>query len=186
MIETFLLICTVLFVLAELFTIYDAAKNKKYARIIQNVILIGIAVLLIVFNQNLQYPVYPFILVFFMITLIGHTVFGQSLNLYHRSKIFDRYLHCFGAFTFSLLFYSILQNIWGPIQGGKGYTALLIAAMGITLGTLFEILEFMIDTVLKSPKPLKHQHGLADTDMDLISNTLGAILAGTLSVYLFI
>ena len=51
MIETFLLICTVLFVLAELFTIYDAAKNKKYARIIQNVILIGIAIFLIVFNQ---------------------------------------------------------------------------------------------------------------------------------------
>lgn len=185
MTETFLLICNVLFVLAELFTIYDAAKNKKYALIIQNVILIGIPVLLIVLNQKLQYPIYPFILLFFMITLIGHTVLGQSLNLYHRSKIFDRYLHCFGAFTFSLLSYSILQNIWGPIQGGKGYTALLIAAIGISLGTLFEILEFIIDTVLKSPKPLMHQHGLADTDMDLISNTLGAILAGIISVYLF-
>lgn len=185
MIDTFLLICTVLFVLAELFTIYNATINKKYDLIIQNVLLIGLVVLLVVFNDRFQYPIYSFILMFFMITLIGHTLLGQSLDYYHKSKIFDRYLHCFGAFSISLLFYSILLNIWGPIQGGKGYIALLIATSGIALGTLFEILEFIIDTVSKNAKMLKHQHGLADTDIDLISNTAGALLAGILSVYIF-
>jgi len=54
--------------------------------------------------------------------------------------------------------------------------------LGITLGTLFEIVEFAFDYFSKSSK---NQHGLADTDVDMIFNVFGAVIAGIVSLIAF-
>ena len=53
--------------------------------------------------------------------------------------------------------------------------------LGISLGVLLEMEELLHDTFSKS----KGQHGLKDTNFDLIANIIGAILAGLISSFIF-
>ncbi|MBE6033778.1 MAG: hypothetical protein E7222_03650 [Clostridiales bacterium] len=63
------------------------------------------------------------------------------------------------------------------------YTFLLVTTLGITIGVLFEIAEFIHDSFSKK---MKCQHGLADTDFDLIFNVFGSAIAGLLSIFIFL
>lgn len=54
-------------------------------------------------------------------------------------------------------------------------TILFIFSLALALGTIYELLEFIEDEVFK-PK-IKNQPSLLDTDLDLISDLAGGILA---------
>ena len=58
---------------------------------------------------------------------------------------------------------------------------LLREAIGMVAGNINEIIEFAVDTIMK-PQIL-NQPILQDTDLDLISNTIGSVLAGIHSMY---
>ncbi len=181
-----LLLFPSLFFIGEFYTLYRVSKNKKYGQIIENIIIIVAVTLLLIFNSRFKFPIHSFIMIIFIYTLLGHTLIGQCMDAYHKNKYFDRFLHGLGAFSFALFIYSVMQNIIGPLQSPKGYIPYFIAAAGLSIGTFFEILEFMIDSISKKPKYSKHQHGLADTDFDLIGNFIGSVIAGVVSVYIFI
>lgn len=51
----------------------------------------------------------------------------------------------------------------------------LLLSLGIALGTGIEIIEFLVDVVL-TPK-IPYQPSLIDTDLDLISDIIGSIIA---------
>lgn len=106
-------------------------------------------------------------------TILVHLYMGQLLNYYLKTHWFDNSLHLFGSFSFSLLFYNILSNIYEKIES-KYFRVICIASIGITLGVMFEILEFALDILTGS----KNQDSLWDTNLDLIFNSVGAILAG--------
>lgn len=113
-----------------------------------------------------------------MITLFGHSFIGNYLNVYNKSKYYDRYLHGFGAFSFSLFAYSIIdKTVFHPVIP-RLYGSIFMISLGIALGCLLEILEFSNDVRLKT----KNQKGLKDTDFDLIGNVIGSIVCG---VYAF-
>ena len=116
-----------------------------------------------------------FIITCFIITVIGHFFLGNYLDLYHKSKIYDRWLHLFGAFSFSLLVFSILNSAVLPFPNNDFYMSFFVVTLGISIGTLFEILEFIHDIASKKPRC---QHGLMDTDYDMLFNLLGSIIAG--------
>jgi len=59
-----------------------------------------------------------------------------------------------------------------------------VAAIGMAAGSLNEIIEFAADTLMK-PQFL-NQPSLQDTDVDLISNTIGSVLAGIHSMYTYL
>ena len=50
------------------------------------------------------------------------------------------------------------------------------------MGVVFEIIEFTHDSLLKTKK----QKGLIDTDFDLISDVIGAIIAGVFAFYVLL
>ena len=52
---------------------------------------------------------------------------------------------------------------------------LFIISLALALGNIYEILEFIEDTVFK-PK-IKNQPSLLDTNLDLVSDLLGGIIA---------
>jgi len=54
---------------------------------------------------------------------------------------------------------------------------LIVTAIGISLGTIFELLEFILDLILKE----KNQFGLIDTDWDLFYDLIGALFAGIIA-----
>lgn len=127
------------------------------------------------YNYYFRLNVPGWIITCSVMTVIGHFLLGEYLQYYYRSKNYDRWLHLFGAFSFSLLAFSILNNAVAPFQSSGFYLSLFVIALGISIGTLFEILEFIHDLVSQK---VKCQHGLVDTDYDMIFNLLGSVVAG--------
>lgn len=58
---------------------------------------------------------------------------------------------------------------------GKAFTFFWVLALGISIGALYEIMEFTMDTLTKPTLP--GQPSLYDTDMDSISDSIGAAVA---------
>lgn len=110
-----------------------------------------------------------------MVTLILHTAVGDYMRFYSNSFIFDKFLHGFGIYAFTLLIYYIFIKLTRK-QGDFGiYDFVFMVVLGMALGQCFEFLEFSIDLFLKPSNPA--QESLIDTDVDMIANTLGSFLA---------
>ncbi len=106
---------------------------------------------------------------------------GQYLRMYYRSTVFDRYLHGFGAFSFSLLFFYLLDHFL-EMGGSPLFLAVFVFLLGNTLGVIFELLEFSHD--MKPANTSKSQHGLKDTDTDMLFNLFGAMIAAALIYFI--
>jgi hypothetical protein len=79
------------------------------------------------------------------------------------------------VYTFSLFFYVLAaQLLRHPVN--RLFKFILIVSLGLSLGTFYEILEFLTDTF--SHPALVSQPSLLDTDLDLIGDLIGAVLAG--------
>lgn len=121
------------------------------------------------------------VLIFYLITIFAHTFIGYYLNLYNRSKKFDRCLHGFGTFSTSLLFYLTLAQLTGP-GGSVLFRAVFVAALGIAMSLIYEVMEFFHDAKSKE----KMQRGLRDTDFDMLSNIIGGIAAAVFAAFTFL
>lgn len=182
----FLIILLCILTAIELFVIYKHLRNRKYGMTVENIILYLALVFLLIFNNSFRFPIRNFIIVFLVCTILCHALVGECFDVYHKNKYFDRFLHCFGSFTFALFSYSIMQNILGPVQSPKSYISVLVVVLGISIGTIFEEIEFLIDSLSKKDKNSKNQHGLIDTNFDLLSNIVGSFVAGFVSSQIFI
>ena len=167
-----------IFSLIEIFCIIKFTKrNKVMAKESIASYISTSAFLLILYIYKINVPKYMIIL--FLLTITINTFFGRYLNLYNKSKKFDRYLHAFGSFSFTILAYTILIDIFNEDIESKLFSSIIIFSIGMTLGTIFEISEFLSDKLKKT----RHQHGLTDTDTDMIYNLIGSVIA---AVYLVV
>lgn len=121
----------------------------------------------------------PYVLLLTLLTILGACFFGHYLGGYTKSRTFDRYLHAFGAFSFSLMTYCTLDDF---INTGSSlfFQAIFIFLAGNTLGVLFELFEMCHDTKKDEPKT---QKGLRDTNMDILFNLIGSMSAGIFSYF---
>jgi len=116
-----------------------------------------------------------------VISIISESFFGFYLNFYVISSFFDRIQHIFGTYALALFFYALIVNVRQETIEKKWIEFIFIVSIGIAIGSLYEILEFTADTIMK-PQIL-NQPSLEDTDLDLISNTIGSIFAGIHYIY---
>jgi len=108
-------------------------------------------------------------------TILLHTYVGDYLHFYAKSFVFDKILHGFGTYSFTLFVYVIINQLIKNVNYKRPYEFIFVVCLGMTLGQGLEFLEFLIDLILK---PAEHsQSGLIDTNLDMILNTLGAIIA---------
>lgn len=117
-----------------------------------------------------------------VISIIGDGLFGFYFNLYVISPFFDRLQHIFAAYALALFFYAICMCFMKSAIKDKWMIFILVTAIGMAAGSFYEIIEFAIDSIMK-PQIL-NQPSLQDTDLDLLSNTVGAIFAGVHSMYI--
>lgn len=186
MMETWVVIWgIILFLVVEIFLICRYINQKKIGRLVENIIVSVIAVLFVLFKRSLGIQIYDSITMLWLLTILGHTFIGEYFTVYRKSKTYDRYLHLVGSLVFSFFIYSILSSLIKPAPDSKIYVAILIATIGITAGVVFELAEFISDTVGKKAKYEKSQHGLADTDYDMIFNVIGSIVAAIFSPIIF-
>lgn len=170
----YVLICFIIFTIIEVFVAIQFSRKQN--KILLNKSIVSyLGLCLIIFLQykfKLEIPQY--ILVLIIITMLGNSFLGNYLNLYNRSKTYDRYLHAFGAFTTALYVYILINRLFNPIINPRLYETIFIISLGISIGALFEIIEFAQDSFKKT----NNQKGLKDTDLDLIFNAIGSIIAG--------
>ncbi len=158
-------------------------KNHINFKQVKNNFITAIILLLIIYFFKIDIPF--LILIFCIIALLISSYFGYFRDYFNRPKHFDRYLHGYGTFTFSLLFYFFIIN-FVQSGGSNAFRALFILFLGIAIGAIYEIIEFHTDSKQKNLITGRSamQKGLRDTDFDLIFNFMGSI-CGALFAYFF-
>ncbi|CAH2215306.1 hypothetical protein [Tepidibacter aestuarii] len=153
---------------------------KKEYNFIYNSIMIYVSYLFIIYFENKNKKmIKSYIKALVIIAYILHNVVGQYFNLYQNSIWFDKALHIFGTFAFSLLFYSMLDLSIKFFSESKIFIFIILMSIGVTGGAFLESGEFILDIIMNT----KNQHGLLDTNLDLIFNAFGAVLAGILGAF---
>jgi len=179
--EIFFLIAFILFSLLEIcITLYFIkGKNSFAAKSVFIPFLLFCLYLIMDTVFKINIPSYALYLIIISLTI--QSFFGYYKNLFLTSKVFDRYLHAYGAFSFAIFSYSIISHVLRPSVSPKLYAAIFVFALGIAAGAIYEIIEFWED----QKSAYKQQKGLQDTDFDLLFDTIGALLASVVS-YFFI
>lgn len=152
------------------------SSEKEHAKSARSTYIFYTIIFLAIWVFGLSVPAYTLLLS--MLTVFTTCFIGHYLGFYTRSKTFDRYLHAFGAFSFSLLIYCILANLINT-DASKLFQAIFIFLLGNTLGVFFELIEAKHDTKTN----IKSQKGLKDTDMDMLFNLIGSMVAGVFAYF---
>lgn len=162
-----------IFSIVKLFT----TEKKFYAKSALSTYIFYTIIFLAVWIFKIAVPAYTLFLT--MLTILGACFFGHYLGGYTKSNTFDRYLHAFGAFSYSLLTYCILDDF---VDTGSSvlFQAIFIFLVGNTLGVFFELIEMFHDRKKDEPKS---QKGLQDTDMDMLFNLIGSFIAGVFAYF---
>ena len=178
------IIAFILFFIMEIFLIiqYIVKKNKTLLK--TNITLLTLFCFFLLAVKLLRLSIPYHILLFAMVALFINTFFGYYLNYFNRSKTFDRYLHGYGSFAFALLIYFILINLTES-GGSKFFRAVLVAALGIATGAVYEIYEYAMDLKQSTNMP-NMQRGLKDTDFDIVFDILGSFIAAVFAYFTFL
>lgn len=116
-----------------------------------------------------------------MAVIVSDSLFGLCCGLYSTSSIFDKVQHVLGTYAFALFAYTIIYQLSQPVMK-RSCTFIFIVALGLAIGALYEISEFLGDTMLKPKIP--SQTSLRDTDLDLMADLLGSLLAAVQATYI--
>ncbi|HEY3475291.1 MAG TPA: hypothetical protein VGK56_11820 [Anaerolineales bacterium] len=106
-------------------------------------------------------------------------VAGYFWNLYDRFGWFDEAVHAYTTFALTLPLALLLYNI--VLTGARTHTIpfiLMVASLGVAVGVLWEIAEWVYDQMVPENAIL----GKLDTLIDLVMDILGGMAAGIVSV----
>ncbi|HEX2992190.1 MAG TPA: hypothetical protein VHO49_16000 [Anaerolineales bacterium] len=106
---------------------------------------------------------------------------GYILDLYDRFWWFDDAVHAYTSFSLSLLLALLLYG--RVLNGARTHSVLFVLAVAVLgggIGALWEIAEWGYDQWVPENAIL----GKTDTIIDLILDTIGALAAGLLSLWM--
>ena len=110
------------------------------------------------------------------VLLLAANEAGYALDLYAAAWWFDRVLHA--ATLFAMTFWLALLVCAPVFQRGRTMiAAVLVTSLGVAIGAWWEVAEWAFD--LLSPGDVIK--GKNDTVIDIIMDTLGAVLAAALA-----
>lgn len=164
----------IFFVFSALIALAFLMKNQVAQ--IANPLTLSVAYLgIILLERYTIFKLKSYIRVVLIVTFLSHSLFGEYFRAYYTTGWFDNGLHLFGSFSFALFSYELLSTFISISSSKpKTLTFLLVSLLGICLGTFFELIEFSLDQLLHE----HNQFGLIDTDLDLVFDVIGSLLAG--------
>jgi uncharacterized membrane protein YjdF len=89
--------------------------------------------------------------------------------------MFDKMIHLFGIYSLAIFVYSIMSQFTPMSFASKLNKFIFITVLGFSLGAVFEIIEYIGDITI-NPK-MHNQSDLTDTDLDLVADLVGALIA---------
>lgn len=176
-----LYVCLFLFSLGELLSIGTFARKGEKTALKLAVSSLVFLWLIFIGDHFLNLNIPDIVLLFLTVSLFSGTFLGYYVNLYNKSKVFDRIQHAMGSFSFALFLYYLLASIF-EYGGSKSFRAFYILLLGIATGMFFELSEFVSDL----NKDKKMQRGLRDTNFDMVSDVLGGVLAAVFAYFLLL
>lgn len=178
--RTTILLITLLFLVLELIITMALIANGN-SKVIPNVA--GLAAAWIIYTLlELRYGFYMsnYVRVAAMAVSLSDSFFGYYLSYYQHSFVFDKIQHAFGTYAFSLFAYVLVAQLLAK-PASRLFTFILVLSLGIAIGAVYEIGEFIGDQIGNPEHP--SQPSLLDTDLDLIGDTIGAAIAGLHAVF---
>lgn len=147
--------------------------NYDYMRMTIGNLIFWLVYIILEFKLKWGIPLYVRIAI--ILSIISNDVLGEFFNLYVTSVLFDRVQHVFGTYSLTLWSFFIIQQIVKMKFIQRKLLIILFILLSTSLGTFYEIFEFLQDELYKPV--IKNQPSLLDTDLDLISNFTGGIIA---------
>jgi hypothetical protein len=118
-----------------------------------------------------------FDLVFMIAALINAG--GWAWDLYNKPGPYDEIAHFFTIFAITLaLGFLLYRELMESFYNHRVMFVLTIASLGIAIGALWEVAEWLADFVI----PKQIVSGLFDTITDIILDSAGAVLAALLNL----
>jgi len=103
---------------------------------------------------------------------------GYAFDLYQAFWWFDRVLH--SGTMLAITFWLAVIVFAPPLKTGSPVLLFfLIAAVGVAIGALWEVAEWVFDMVA----PSDVIKGKNDTVLDIIMDTIGALIAACMALY---
>ncbi len=182
-----ILVFTLTYLIASII-IFLKKGNSEYVYYVAGVLLL--VVIIIVTSSRVDYPDY----VLWGLSLLGllHTlggsvpIMGGTTVLYDMILVrlsatlpilrYDQFVHIFGFFFMTLLMWAVLRPLLKPNKGRWVAILFIVVSVGLGTGALGEIMEFIATVVF--PKTLVGDY--VNNSLDLVSDLLGALLAGLL------
>jgi len=147
--------------------------NSDYARVSISNLIFWLVYIILEFKLKWDIPLYIRIAV--TLSILTNDVLGELFNLYVTSFLFDRVQHIFGTYSLTLWSFFIIQQFVQMKFIQKKLIIIFFIILSTSLGTFYEIFEFLQDELFKPV--VKNQPSLLDTDLDLISDVTGGIIA---------
>lgn len=111
---------------------------------------------------------------------------GSARDFYYRFWWWDMALHTTSGFLLGIVgwivLFLLLQTDRLPRAVGPGLVCAFAIAFAVTLGVLWEIFEFAIDSIWPHVNMMSNETGVADTMHDLIVNLIGAVVVGLMGL----
>ncbi|TKX53742.1 hypothetical protein EXE42_11590 [Halorubrum sp. SP3] len=132
-------------------------------------------------ERRYDLPLDPWLALWITMAVFLHTV--GSAGFYARVEWWDHMTHALSASLVAAVGYTTLRAVdlhSNGIRIPSRFAFVFIVVMVLAFGVLWELFEFGLDIVATETgidMPLA-QHGLDDTILDLMYNTVGAVLVG--------
>ncbi|WEG13518.1 hypothetical protein PU629_03890 [Pullulanibacillus sp. KACC 23026] len=158
--------------LAGLMALFVTHNHLFIGMIIGNFIF-WVIYLILEAKWNWCLPLYIRIMV--ILSIIGNGILGGVFKLYLNMAIFDQLLHVFASYSVAIWVYYLVQQFAGVVLAKRRLHFVIIFCLALALGAVYEIMEFGVDHMIQSKH--KNQASLYDTDLDLISDLIGGLIA---------
>lgn len=135
--------------------------------------------------------------VVFILFCLAHFVVGEIGELYVKSKTFDSILHTLSGSMIAILGFSVIRLLNDSdkidLNLSPLFVAIFVVCFSVMLGVLWEIVEFLVDTVTGSNmqrysdsvtrEPFMGRNALFDTMKDLVLDAIGALVVAVISYF---
>ena len=145
------------------------------------------------FMKKLELDIPDLIYFIFITFCLAHFVCGEILGFYVKVSWWDSALHTFSGMLIALLSFSLINLLNkskdGRVQLNLVFTVIFAFSLSLTVGALWEIIEFASDSIVGSNMQRAYEStmsgrgagfvgmaALADTMKDLILDAIGAAI----------
>lgn len=170
----------VVFFLTQLIIVFAYVQRHRFEYIFSPFLMMSVYGIVLWTEKKLNFQLENYIRFGLITTMISHSLLGEYYNLYYTAGWFDNALHLWGAMSFAFYGAKLMELGLGLTFWDKpNLYFVTIVLLGISLGAVFELLEFAMDLFSGG----HNQSGLVDTNLDMIFDLLGAIIAASILRY---